>query len=544
MAKHAKTSHKKWLILPLLISLIGFVPGMASATPSLHTLDLLSGNTDSNPATLNPEIGGEDPYTETSTDGGTTWHPAYLVGGNHPWGNVAGTNSWVNCEPSFFSCANATSLYRYRFWVPDDFASPTISGAMIMDNYGSVFLNGNILVNDEPGSYSIAANTDVTGKLIAGWNELRVQLRDVGGWAGINFNLQIGIQSELPMRLASRGNLVIYDGQGGTPSRDNDSVLNGASISSFPSATKAGFDLVGWFTAPSPGGTRKYEPFTPTGDTTLYAQWVTHVDHVYYDEQGGNSVADGTYDSGVAFILPSDPGRVSYNFAGWWDSSSGGTKLGNAGDSYTRTGSGDITIYAHWTSAVVNYSVFYDEQGGSAVADDTYADGDTLTLPAAPIRNGYTFRGWFDAIRRGTKLGNAGDSHTFNGSSDVTVFAQWTKNSTYSPSPTPVEPTPAPVGPRRKLITTFKGDKAQLLKPMFGQIKKFITGLPANAVITCQGSTRNTKITMFDKWLARKRATNVCLQAQKLRKDITFNITLNPASANRVSARHVWMIFR
>lgn len=440
---------------------------MASATPSLHTLDLLSGNTDSNPATLNPEVGGEDPYTETSTDGGTTWHPAYLVGGNHPWGNVAGTNSWVNCEPSFFSCLDATSLYRYRFWVPADFASPTISGAMKMDNYGSVFLNGNILVNDEGGGYTFASNTDVTGKLIAGWNELRVQLRDVGGWAGINFNLQIGIQSELPMRLASRGNLVIYDGQGGTPSRDNDSVLNGSSISSFPTATLAGFDLVGWFTAPSPGGTVVPVPYSPTGDVTLYAHWVVQSNHVYYDEQGGSTVLDVSYQPGDSVTLPAGSTRDHFRFRGWFTTPTGGSPLGAT---YSPPGTGDVTLYAHWSKISDPVPVVVD------------------------------------------------------------------------PEPTP-EPTPS-VEPRRKLITTFKGDNAQLLKPMFGQIKKFITGLPANAVITCQGSTRNTKITMFDKWLARKRATNVCLQAQKLRNDITFNITLNPASANRVSARHVWMIFR
>ena len=45
---------------------------------------------------------------------------------------------------------------------------------------------------------------------------------------------------------------------------------------------------------------------------------------------------------------------------GWYTEASGGTKVGNGGDSYTPSNS--TTLYAHWES--VTYSVTYNSNGG------------------------------------------------------------------------------------------------------------------------------------------------------------------------------------
>ena len=50
------------------------------------------------------------------------------------------------------------------------------------------------------------------------------------------------------------------------------------------------------------------------------------------------------------------PTRSGYNFEGWFDSTTGGNKIGTAGQAYTPTG--DITLYAQWT--VKDYNITFD----------------------------------------------------------------------------------------------------------------------------------------------------------------------------------------
>lgn len=92
-----------------------------------------------------------------------------------------------------------------------------------------------------------------------------------------------------------------------------------------------------------------------------------------------------------------------------------------------------------------------------------------------------------------------------------------------------------------KYISTFAGDKASLTTKMKITIAGWVKTLPRNAVITCQGSTSGSKVTAFDKRLAFNRAENVCVDAVKRRADLTYVIKLNPSSATKASARHVWM---
>lgn len=55
-------------------------------------------------------------------------------------------------------------------------------------------------------------------------------------------------------------------------------------------------------------------------------------------------------ESGAAIILPT-PTRSGYMFTGWYTAASGGTKIGDAGDSYIPTA--NITLYAQWEHVLV-----------------------------------------------------------------------------------------------------------------------------------------------------------------------------------------------
>ena len=105
------------------------------------------------------------------------------------------------------------------------------------------------------------------------------------------------------------------------------------SPSSATAALTTSYSFKNWNTASGGGGT-SYAPgatYTANEAATMYAQW-----------NASTSTASVT--------LPT-PTRTGYNFNGWYTAATGGTKIGNAGASYTPTAS--ITLYAQWTAAVV-----------------------------------------------------------------------------------------------------------------------------------------------------------------------------------------------
>jgi uncharacterized repeat protein (TIGR02543 family) len=134
---------------------------------------------------------------------------------------------------------------------------------------------------------------------------------------------------------------------------------------------------------------------------------------------------------------------------------------------------------------------------------------------------GHYFVGW------NTKADGSGiaypDRAIYAYASDVTLFAQWSKITA------------------KHLVTTFNADKPVLLKGMKKKLRAWAKTLPADASLTCEGSTSGAKARAFDRRLAKARATNSCEFIQSLRPEITFTVTLNPASATAVKARHAWI---
>jgi uncharacterized repeat protein (TIGR02543 family) len=64
---------------------------------------------------------------------------------------------------------------------------------------------------------------------------------------------------------------------------------------------------------------------------------------VTFDSQRGSDVPAITGDEGTAVQKPADPTRTGYEFLGWYNAASGGTK-----HEWPRTLTGDVTMYAQW----------------------------------------------------------------------------------------------------------------------------------------------------------------------------------------------------
>lgn len=117
-------------------------------------------------------------------------------------------------------------------------------------------------------------------------------------------------------------------------------------------------------TGPFPPNTTYYWQATPYYDTngngtpgtattgsvrTLATYTVT-----YNANSGTVSPTSASVAEGSSVTLPT-PTRSGYTFNGWYTASSGGTRVGGAGDSYTPTSS--ITIYAQWTIVPVTPTI-------------------------------------------------------------------------------------------------------------------------------------------------------------------------------------------
>ena len=267
-----KTILQKSTIFALVVlSALSLASSPAQAVAVTQTTTILGGVIDEQ-----HPLGSEDPYTETSTDNGQTWHPAYLVG-EHPWGFVDGTNSWLNCGPTNTDCILQTSLYRYRFFVPANYSSPTLDAAFIVDNVGEITLNEHAI---SPGQvregWSTDGPIDIASMITSGWNEIRVTLVDEGGLAGINFRLIFTLQSEEEIVVAPPGAEPIhitYNPLGGTVPRLSDTYNIGDPGFSLPIPEKTGNTFLGWFTQAVGGDQVSETNFTPASTATLYAHW-------------------------------------------------------------------------------------------------------------------------------------------------------------------------------------------------------------------------------------------------------------------------------
>lgn len=167
--------------------------------------------------------------------------------------------------------------------------------------------------------------------------------------------------------------------------------------------------------------------------------------------------------------------------------------------------------------------VTFDPNGGLGIGW-TIGSNSPAPLPLNSLsRKGYVFSGW------NTKADGSGvayaDQASYGFGSDIYLYAQWSLVS------------------GKKLIKTFAGNKATVTTAMKVSVSKWVKTFPMNSALVCQGSTSGSKITAFDKKLAATRAKNVCDYAVKIRKDITYKITVKPSSSTALAARSVWMYF-
>ena len=190
--------------------------------------------------------------------------------------------------------------------------------------------------------------------------------------------------------------------------------INSGSVA-LPTNSRKGFAFLGWYDAASDGN-KVDDAYTPSADVTLYARWqgytVTYMD-------GETTIGSATYNGEALTLLT--PTKTDYRFLGWYDAASGGSKVADAGVSYTP--SDDVTLYAHWQWAP-KYTVTYNANGGTCSTTSQTYEGTALKLPT-PTKEGYKFLGWYTAASGGIPI----EQNPYTPTENITLYAQWEINS-------------------------------------------------------------------------------------------------------------------
>lgn len=140
--------------------------------------------------------------------------------------------------------------------------------------------------------------------------------------------------------------------------------------------------------------------------------------HLNYIIRGGSKVSSITIDKGSKLTLPASPTKKGYTFLSWTLKSGKNVKNKTVFNE-------DTTIYAKWEKVEEpkkeeKITITFDTKGGSKVDSKTITKGSALSLPANPIKSGYSFEGW--TLANGTSVAN---NTKFN--ENTTIYANWKK---------------------------------------------------------------------------------------------------------------------
>ena len=200
-----------------------------------------------------------------------------------------------------------------------------------------------------------------------------------------------------PVWTANQYTVTLDSNGGGAVTPSTVMVTYGEDCPAIPVLQWAGHIFCGWYDEQAGGkqyvdgngnSTARYDK---TENCTLYAIWSdAPLCTVTFDPNGGILAGKNTSEQRSNDSIqykPDDPTREGHFFLGWYQDSAC-TQRWDFDDWVT----GNMTLYAGWR--ILNYTIYFDTAGGSAIGHITQDYGTTITAPAAPTKNGYTFIGW------------------------------------------------------------------------------------------------------------------------------------------------------
>jgi len=179
-------------------------------------------------------------------------------------------------------------------------------------------------------------------------------------------------------------------------------------------------------------------------NATLYAKWTQNPTYsVVYSgngNTGGTAPTDSNaYEQSANVTVLANTGsltKTSFTFAGG-NTSADGKGTTYAGGETFKIATANDTLFAVWTQNAT-YTVTYNGNGSTAgtVPSDAnaYEQGASVNVKANTgnlARTGYTFAGW-NAAADGTGASYSAGTSFNIGTANVTLYAVWTQNPTYT----------------------------------------------------------------------------------------------------------------
>ncbi|HEY8805531.1 MAG TPA: SpoIID/LytB domain-containing protein [Clostridium sp.] len=137
---------------------------------------------------------------------------------------------------------------------------------------------------------------------------------------------------------------------------------------------------------------------------------------VTFNSQGGNDVSSKIANYNDVITTPTAPTKTGFTFGGWYKEAG----CLNAWNFTSNNVTANTMLYAKW--AINKYTVIFNSQGGNDVSSKIANYNDVITTPAAPMKAGYTFGGWYKEVG----CLNAWNFTSNNVTANTTLYAKWT----------------------------------------------------------------------------------------------------------------------
>lgn len=286
-------------------------------------------------------------------------------------------------------------------------------------------LNNNTVSYDSNGGSAVDAQTVGYGLPVSEPTEPAKDGWVFGGWysdSALTISYDFATQVTEDLTLYAKwlhSYTVSFDSNGGSQVPDA-TVYEGAKAAAPGAPTLEGYMFGGWYRDIDFEIAYDFETERVTEDLTLYAKWTIATKDSYtvsFESNGGTVVDNLTVEDGAVATAPSAPTMSNHTFEGWYTDSE---LTGTSRFSFSTTPiTANLTLYAKWT--INSYSVSFNSNGGSAVVNQPVEYNGKATAPATPMKNGYTFVGWYkDAV-----LNTPYDFET-QVTSNFTLYAKWT----------------------------------------------------------------------------------------------------------------------
>lgn len=222
---------------------------------------------------------------------------------------------------------------------------------------------------------------------------------------------------------------IIYHLDNGINNKKNPATYTMLKGVTLLSPKKEGYTFKGWYTDNT--FTKKITSIKKGSreNINVYAKWQVNSYNIKFAGNGGKGKSDTlkNCEYNKAYTLPVNTFvRDRYVFAGWNTKSNGkgiNYTNGQAISNLTSKNKATVTLYAQWKA--IEYKITYHLDNGTNNVKNlqiyTAAKGVTL---AAPVKEGYTFKGWYTDNTFTKKI----TSIKKGSSADVEVYAKWQVN--------------------------------------------------------------------------------------------------------------------